>query len=207
MSLESVERWIQWIGGAAVLVPLGAVLLGLFRGLRRPSGRVSGRTLAILRAPLFYLVATVGYFGLCYLIWRPLPLRLSPPTRVGALLLGVLLYFPGLALILWGRLTLGKMYFVSCTFGASLYADHRLVTEGPFALVRHPMYLGIALVGLGGLLIYRTWTFAFFTANFFGLIFRARREEQALAAEFGEQWEEYCRQVPAWIPHLRDRMR
>jgi len=27
-------------------------------------------------------------------------------------------------------------------------------------------------------------------------------EEQALAAEFGERWQAYCRQVPAWIPRL-----
>jgi protein-S-isoprenylcysteine O-methyltransferase Ste14 len=36
-----------------------------------------------------------------------------------------------------------------------------------------------------------------FAGTMFGLIARARREEQALAAEFGAAWAEYCRQVPA----------
>jgi protein-S-isoprenylcysteine O-methyltransferase Ste14 len=32
---------------------------------------------------------------------------------------------------------------------------------------------------------------------------RARREEAALAAEFGAEWEEYKRRVPGWFPRLR----
>ncbi len=94
------------------------------------------------------------------------------------------------------------MYNVSSSMGAQLYADHRLVTHGPFAIVRHPMYLGVILASAGGLLIYRTWTLLFTTVSFLGLVLRARREEEALAAEFSEQWEEYRRRVPAWILHI-----
>jgi protein-S-isoprenylcysteine O-methyltransferase Ste14 len=39
--------------------------------------------------------------------------------------------------------------------------------------------------------------------GFVGLILRARREEQALAAEFGAEWDAYCHMVPAWIPRFR----
>jgi protein-S-isoprenylcysteine O-methyltransferase Ste14 len=35
------------------------------------------------------------------------------------------------------------------------------------------------------------------------LAFRARREEQALSAQFGPAWQEYAHQVPAWLPRLR----
>ena len=79
-----------------------------------------------------------------------------------------------------------------------------LATKGPYRLVRHPMYLGIILASIGGLFMYRTWTMVF-TLVFFGLVVRAWREEQALAAEFGEVWEAYCRQVPGWIPRLGGR--
>jgi protein-S-isoprenylcysteine O-methyltransferase Ste14 len=44
-------------------------------------------------------------------------------------------------------------------------------------------------------------------ANILGLVIRARREEQVLAAEFGEQWEAYVQQVPVWIPRLRRQVR
>lgn len=202
MKPDTIEKWVQRLGGIVLLIPLSAILWGLFRGLGRPPGRAVGQPGRIMRAPM-YLAIGIPYFGLCALLWRPLPLTLSRPARLAALMLGALLYFPGLALVLWGRLTLGEMYNVSSSFGAQLYADQRLVTRGPFAYVRHPMYLGILAASFGGLLLYRTWTLVFTTLNFLALIVRARREEQALAAEFGEQWEAYCDRVPAWLPRLR----
>jgi protein-S-isoprenylcysteine O-methyltransferase Ste14 len=203
MTLDTLERWVQCAGAVALVAALAAVFFGLARGLRRQQKSAVRWPARLLRAPLFYAAASVGYFGLCYLIWRPLPWRLSASGRAFSLLPGSLLYFPGLGLLLWARLTLGRMYFVSSSFEAPLYADHHLITTGPFALVRHPMYLGILLAGLGGILIYWTWTFVFVTGNFFGLIIRARREEEALAAAFGPEWESYRCRVPAWLPRLR----
>jgi protein-S-isoprenylcysteine O-methyltransferase Ste14 len=108
-----------------------------------------------------------------------------------------------MALLLWGRLALGRNYFVSTGFGAQLFSEHQLVTSGPFAIVRHPMYAGLILAAVGSLLIYTTWTTVYF-ACFAPLVFiRAWREEQVLAEEFGEQWKEYCKRVPAFIPRLR----
>ncbi len=95
------------------------------------------------------------------------------------------------------------MYKTSSGFGVQLNIEHRLVTHGPFALMRHPLYLGLQVAAIGGLLLYRTWTFVFVIVNFLALIIRAKREEEALAMEFGEQWEEYTRHVPAWIPRFR----
>ena len=151
-------------------------------------------------------------------LWRPVdrcvldpvaapPLTLAMPIRLVALTVGGLLYWTGLALYLWGAKTLGGMYKPASGFGVQLNVDHRLVTHGPFAFVRHPLYLGLQVAAVGGLLVYRMWTLVFVTANFLGLFFRARREEQALAAEFGERWERYCREVPAWIPRLRRQAR
>lgn len=202
MCLNSIERWARRAGAVATLVTLATLLLGLWRGTRHPVGRSSGREPRVLRRPLFYVVASAGYFGLCYLLWRPIRLTLSAPLRALALALGTLLYVAGLALVLSGRLALGQMYNVSSSFGAQLYSGHRLITHGPYAFVRHPMYLGILLTGLGGLLLYRTWTFALVLATFLGLPERARHEEKALAAEFGEQWEAYRQRVPAWLPRL-----
>jgi len=152
--------------------------------------------------PLAYLLIGVAYFGTWLVLWRPLPLALSPSARTVALALGTLLYFPGLALYLWAWRTLGEMYNVSTSFGAQLYTEHRLITHGPFAIVRHPMYLGVLTAALGGLLIYRTWTALFVIVTFLSLFRRAHHEEQALAAEFGEQWEAYRQRVPGWMPRI-----
>ena len=90
--------------------------------------------------------------------------------RVLSLTLGSVILFSGLAFIIWGRLTLGRMYNVSSGFGVRLFEDQRLVTDGPFAVVRHPMYLGILLLALGGILVYRVWTFVFLLGNIPGLM-------------------------------------
>ncbi len=201
------ERWLRQVGLVAIMGTLAVLLWGVWRGRRRPSGRKTGREPRILRTSTTTLLITVGYLGLCYRLWRPLPLVLSRPARALALLLGSLLYFPGLALVLWGRLTLGQMYNVSSSMGAQLYADQRLITHGPFAYVRHPMYLGLWLVGIGGLLLYRTWTFVFFLLQLPAMFVRAWREEQALAAEFGLEWQVYCQQTPAWLPRCSQNIR
>jgi protein-S-isoprenylcysteine O-methyltransferase Ste14 len=118
------------------------------------------------------------------------------------LALGALLYFPGMGLMLWARQALGKNYFVSDALGAQLFAEHQLITSGPYAFIRHPMYSGLFLAALGALLLYFTWTTVFFACFAPMLSVRARREEAALADEFGAQWLEYCQRVPAFFPRM-----
>ncbi|MBZ0287792.1 MAG: isoprenylcysteine carboxylmethyltransferase family protein, partial [Anaerolineae bacterium] len=79
---------------------------------------------------------------------------------------------------------------------------HQLITNGPFAVVRHPMYLGVVLASIGCLLMYATWTTLLLCTLAPILIRRARREEVVLAQEFGAQWLEYCQRVPAFLPRL-----
>jgi protein-S-isoprenylcysteine O-methyltransferase Ste14 len=112
------------------------------------------------------------------------------------------MYFPGMGLALWGRLALGRNYFVSTGFGTQLFANQQLVTRRPFAIVRHPMYAGLILAAFGSLLIYHTWTTLLVACLSPALLNRARREEATLAAEFGEQWQTYCKRVPMLLPRL-----
>ena len=100
MMLDTIEQWVRWIGAADTLVTLAVVLLGLGRSLTRPRGRATGRANQMLRLPI-YVIISIGYFGLWYILWRPVPLALSIPARGAALILGALLLFPGLALVLW----------------------------------------------------------------------------------------------------------
>jgi len=167
MNLNLIEDLVKWIGSLMAVATLGVIFNGIWRGLHRPVGSTTGGYPGLLRKPTFYIIASLGFFGVCYLLWRPILPNLSPPARVMALILGALLYFTGLALIIWGRLALGRQYFVSTSQAAQLFIDHQLVTHGPFALVRHPMYLGILLTGLGGILIYRTYSWKFLSERRF----------------------------------------
>lgn len=83
-------------------------------------------------------------------------------------------------------------------------SDHQLVRSGPFAVVRHPIYLalflymlsfGIAFGHLFQLLIATPFYFA-------GALIRIREEEKLLRAQFGEEHERYTREVPAFIPFI-----
>jgi len=49
-----------------------------------------------------------------------------------------------------GAVTLGQMYKASSSLGVKLNAGHRLMTHGPFAIVRHPLYPGLNIATLGG---------------------------------------------------------
>lgn len=199
MDFELFEFIVQWLGGLLAYTTLGVILYGIWRGTQRQAGRVTGQMGHFLRSSWFYLVSLAVYFGICYTAWIPLPLTILPQFHIWMLVLGSILYFPGMGIALWGRLTLGKNYFISTGFGAQLFANQQLVTDGPFAIVRHPMYLGLILAAFGSLLIYATWTTLLFACFAPLLTFRARREEVVLATEFGEQWQDYCKRVPAFL--------
>lgn len=203
VALDGIERWVRWIAAAAGIATLAIALWrGVWRGLGRPPGRTTGAAGKVLRAPLQLALGAL-WIGACLILWRPIPLVLPMPLRIGALILGALFAFPGLALYWWGAGTLGEMYKPASALGVQLNAEHRLITYGPFALVRHPLYLGLQLAAFGSLLIYRTWTLVFVALNFLALVLRARREEEALAAEFGAEWGAYARRVPGWVPGVR----
>jgi len=78
-----------------------------------------------------------------------------------------------------------------------------LVTSGPYAWCRNPMYLGhlIFLVGLAlGLASWAGASLALGTAVW--LQFRVRRDERRLAERFGKPYMQYCSRVKRWIPAL-----
>lgn len=205
MNQELVETILRKTGGILAWITLAVIFFGIWRGTLRPAGRTSGLPTSWLRSFLFYLLATAGFLGFSIYFWKPVPLELEPGVRLALLIAGCLVYFPGIALLLWARLALGKMYFVSTSFGAQLYANHRLVTSGPFSIVRHPMYLGLIVASLGSLMLYQTWTTLAFVLFTPFVLRRARQEEIALAGEFGEEWQEYCNRVPAFFPQLKGR--
>ena len=197
MTIETVESVVRWVGAAAALVFLAVAVTGIIRTWNRPAGRAVGK---VRRWSPLYALVFLFFIGACVFLWKPIPLELTFGFNVAAVALGALLYFPGLALYVWGRFAIGDMFGTSSTSGAELYGDHRLVTRGPFARVRHPMYLGSMLAIFGGLLLYRTWTSVLLLVFTVLLPSRAHREEQVLAAEFGDAWDEYRRRVPGFFP-------
>jgi protein-S-isoprenylcysteine O-methyltransferase Ste14 len=204
MLLDLVERWARRLGGVGALAFAVAAYTGLLRNRRRAWGQESGSAPGLQRglSTRYLFPVTIPAFAFLVWLWRPLPITLPRPARAVVVGVGSALYFAGIALMLWGRFTLGRSYGVSSSLGAQLYVDHELVTSGPFRYTRNPMYLGGQLAEVGALLLYRTWTTALIILNVPALVFRARRESEALRAEFGPAYDAYAAKVPFWLPFI-----
>ena len=205
MTLTAVWNIIGWVGGLLAYATLVVIAIGIWRGTQQKAGRTSGKVPNWVRSPLYYILTTVCFLFLSIIFWMPLPFNPPLDSNVSLLIIGSMLYFPAIALVLWARHTLGKMYLPSTSFGVSLNADHKLVTGGPYAFVRHPLYVGIICAAIGALLLYHTWTALAYAVFAPFLAIRSKGEEQALKAAFGEEWLTYSRQVPAFIPLLKQR--
>ncbi len=96
------------------------------------------------------------------------------------------------------------MMGISTASAAQLQVHHRLIQHGPYAVVRHPMYLAYWIVLAGLAVVYRTWTpLVVLVLMVSSLSERARREDQVLEAAFGEAWRKYAERVPMFTPRKK----
>jgi protein-S-isoprenylcysteine O-methyltransferase Ste14 len=169
----------------------------------RPSTTQSTAALwakSLLNAALFFSIFMVA---LPWLAQRLLPLALPVPERLGG----------------WLAATLGIVgvtVWIACLDAFSrrgrgtplpVDAPRRLVTSGPFAVMRNPIMAAELLV---------IWAEALYCASL-GITLYAiamsvaaqwmvlRIEEPELRERFGDRYEDYCRSVPRWFPRLRPR--
>ena len=79
-----------------------------------------------------------------------------------------------------------------------------LVVAGLYRYVRNPMYLSVALVLIGEILLTRSRSLLIFALGWFTLVnvFVLAYEEPRLRTLFGASYEAYCRQVPRWLPRI-----
>ena len=115
----------------------------------------------------------------------------------------------------WVLMAAGVALYIACAFwgfairgnGTPLPLDppKKLVVEGPYRVVRNPMYWSVLFVMLGEAALFHSVAMAelalafFVGVNLFVLFF----EEPSLRQKFGAEYEEYCRRVPRWLPRLR----
>ncbi|MCE7861273.1 MAG: isoprenylcysteine carboxylmethyltransferase family protein [Chloroflexi bacterium CFX2] len=81
----------------------------------------------------------------------------------------------------------------------------QLVVSGLYSYVRNPMYVGVLLILIGHFVWFGYWRlliYALIVLTAFHLFVRFY-EEPNLRSRFGGSYEEYCRNVPRWIPRLR----
>ena len=83
----------------------------------------------------------------------------------------------------------------------------RLVSHGLYRVVRNPMYWGVGLVLLGEATLFRSAVLLWLLLIFVSLVslFVLLYEEPTLRRTFGDEYEQYCREVPRWLPRLKRR--
>lgn len=138
-----------------------------------------------------YRVRISLIFGLIF-IWR------AQPRYFIFLLLGLMIAFSGVLLRQWAAGTIKKM--------------DELAVTGPYAMMRHPLYVGSFLLAFGFLLAATTfWPFIWLerTLLFWSLFWilidsfyfpKLKKEEKQLAEKFGERYAQYSTKVRRFLP-------
>lgn len=190
---------VGWPGLAALIAGGIAFVRALVAARRRRgppdpgAGRRSRRSwLGIAIQGLAYAIVSFGAIRVT------LPAA-SPAAVAQALLVALLI---GAAVWLFVAAT--RVMGASWALEARTRSDHRLATTGPFALVRHPIYLGMGcyLVALAVALGHPGQLLPALPLFALGTWLRIRDEEALLRAQFGAAYDAWAARTKRFIPGI-----
>ena len=124
----------------------------------------------------------------------------SGPALTRRLFGAAVLVASGAALRVWCVRTLGNQFRLV----VAIEGGGRLVTGGPYRIVRHPSYAGL-LVALAGIGVANGSVLSLLACTALpavGIVRRITVEEEALAATFGSAYEEYARRTSRLVPRI-----
>jgi protein-S-isoprenylcysteine O-methyltransferase Ste14 len=187
--------WLQfWLFCALAILFFASLIQALTKRTPESGGhRESKSRVGIILQSISFFFAGFGGARVA------LPL-LSPAALAGAL--AVLLLMGGaLYLFAASSSALGKNW----SFEARMRDDHQLIRNGPYARVRHPIYLGMLLFLLGLAVAFGHYAQLIVAVPIFlvGTTIRTRIEDRLLEQQFGSAFEDYARSTPALIPRPR----
>jgi protein-S-isoprenylcysteine O-methyltransferase Ste14 len=185
------------LGAFAVVMAVGAI--ALFRTFAA-SSKTSGES---RRSPLSGVGILLQGIGFGAIGFGPIAIStplLAPASLIAAAAVG-LLGATAIWLFVAAAAAMGKNWSVV----ARTRQDHQLVRQGPFATVRHPIYLALLLYLMSFAIAFGHWLNLVIGLPFFvaGTMVRVREEEKLLGAQFGDDHARYVREVPAFIPFIR----
>ena len=141
----------------------------------------------------------LGWWMLAFPGLPPPMNRVLIPRTDGALILGVLGCVLGLLVTIWARRTLAGNWSSDVTFKQG----HELMRSGPYRFVRHPIYTGLLVMGLGSAIeIGRLRCFLGIVVVGIGFWIKLKQEERLLLRHFPNAYPAYQKQVKALVPFL-----
>jgi protein-S-isoprenylcysteine O-methyltransferase Ste14 len=161
-------------------------------GGARRWGREVGLRLAILASVLLLLRIPILYHAVRY--GRAHMLNADPRLALA----GTILCALGVTWAIWARLYLGGNWGLPM----SRKVQPELVTTGPYAFVRHPIYAGILLALLGSALAESyVWLLALVVAGVY-FTYSARSEERLMRETFPDRYPAYQRRTKMLVPFV-----
>ncbi|MGW3094674.1 methyltransferase family protein [Streptomyces sp. NPDC001102] len=200
--MDSLRSALAVLVAVCAAVFVAAWLLGaVYFGARRGSG---ARDLARdLRGTLPRRLVLIAGAGVLVLVVRRTPgswwhrLEFWQPELA---LLGAALAVASTVWLVWARWVLGTMWASI----PMLREHHELRTDGPYRIVRHPIYTGMLGLVTGAMAAsgFGVWVLVL-AVTVPWLLRRVRIEDGLMADRFGPSYEAYRTRVPALIPSLR----
>lgn len=159
------------------------------------------RSQAAVGSAVFFVVAPGTVVGL--IPWLMTDWKLNEPVRYW-----VVAQVIGVALICVGLIPPVHAFVEFTRAGgtpAPVAPTEHLVVSGFNRYIRNPMYAGLLTVLVGQALLFGSLSLLLYAAAFWAItaMFVHWYEEPTLTAQFGPQYDDYRRAVPAWWPRLR----
>jgi protein-S-isoprenylcysteine O-methyltransferase len=128
---------------------------------------------------------------------RSLFLEGGQPAMLALPYLGSVICALGVAIAIWARFHLGANW----SSHPALKVGHQLVTTGPYALVRHPIYTGM-IAGLAGTALVALPALIILPIVVIVFVWRVHREESLMLGQFPDEYPAYQARTWALIPFV-----
>jgi len=184
----------HWIGYAW----LAFIVLWFLAGIAsKRSVRTQTSSSRLFQVVLIFIGAMIFNLNRWFVSgWPTLPII---PRETPFILGGAIITIAGMLFCVWARAILGTNWSARVT----IKANHELVRQGPYQIVRHPIYTGL-LIGLLGTAFVYGFAGCFVGVLVIGFAFwlKSQTEEQFMVQQFGDQYLQYRQQVRALIPYI-----
>jgi protein-S-isoprenylcysteine O-methyltransferase Ste14 len=121
------------------------------------------------------------------------------PRTLAKALTGLAVTSIGVAFAIWARQTLADNWSAQPT----LKENHELIVQGPYKIVRHPIYTGILIAVLGtAIMVGQVRGFVALAITIFALWHKSGFEEELMYRQFPEQYKAYAQRVKKLVPWI-----